>query len=149
MKKIDGYPHNGYLTDMGTGTGRIFIQRVGYEGTTTRTLPAPLTSLLTSLFNTLVLRKAKFKFSVLFELFLVLCYWSLMGWHLVFDFMNVNCSCYWVVYIMNNLLFETIRLRFQWNSWIETYEIMLTIDLDEWKIWVFMLNLKIGCSLSE
>jgi len=45
MKKIDGYPHNGYPTDMGTGTGRIFIQWVGYEGTTTRTLPAPLTSL--------------------------------------------------------------------------------------------------------
>jgi len=31
---------------MGTGTGRIFIQRVGYKGTTTRTLPAPLTSLV-------------------------------------------------------------------------------------------------------
>jgi len=27
------------------GTGRIFIQRVGYGGATTRTLPAPLTSL--------------------------------------------------------------------------------------------------------
>ena len=46
MKKIDGYPHNGYPTDMGTGTGRIFIQRVGYGGATTRTLPAPLTSLI-------------------------------------------------------------------------------------------------------
>jgi len=46
MKKIGGYPHNGYPTDMGTGTGRIFIQRVGYGGTTTRTLPAPLTSLM-------------------------------------------------------------------------------------------------------
>ena len=45
MKKIDGYPHNGYLTDMGTGMGQIFIQRVGYGRTTTRTLPAPLTSL--------------------------------------------------------------------------------------------------------
>jgi len=44
-EKIDGYPHNGYLTDMGTGTGQIFIQRVGYGGATTRTLPAPLTSL--------------------------------------------------------------------------------------------------------
>jgi len=43
MKKIDGYPHNGYPTDMGTGTRRIFIQWVGYGGTTTRTLPAPLT----------------------------------------------------------------------------------------------------------
>jgi len=32
--------------DMGVGTGQIFIQRVGYEGGTTRTLPAPLTSLL-------------------------------------------------------------------------------------------------------
>jgi len=49
MKKIDGYPHNGYLTDMGTGTGQIFIQRVGYEGATTRTLPAPLTSLILTL----------------------------------------------------------------------------------------------------
>jgi len=48
MKKIGGYPHNGYLTDMDIGTGRIFIQRVGYEGATTRTLPAPLTSLLRS-----------------------------------------------------------------------------------------------------
>jgi len=45
MKKIDGYPHNGYPTDMGTGTGQIFIQWVGYVGATTRTLPAPLTSL--------------------------------------------------------------------------------------------------------
>jgi len=45
MKKIDGYPHNGYPTDMGMGTGRIFIQWVGYGGTTTRTLPASLTSL--------------------------------------------------------------------------------------------------------
>jgi len=47
MKKIDGYPHNGYTTDMDTGTGRIFIQRVGYGGATTRTLPALLTSLVT------------------------------------------------------------------------------------------------------
>jgi len=30
MKKIDEYPHNGYLMDMDTGTKRIFIQRVGY-----------------------------------------------------------------------------------------------------------------------
>jgi len=45
MKKIDGYPHNGYPTDMGMGMGQIFIQRVGYGGATTRTLPAPLTSL--------------------------------------------------------------------------------------------------------
>jgi len=42
MKKIDGYPHNGYSTDMGMGTGQIFIQRVRYGGATTRTLPAPL-----------------------------------------------------------------------------------------------------------
>jgi len=46
MKKIDGYPHNGYSTDIGTGTGHIFIQRVGYGGGTTCTLPAPLTSLV-------------------------------------------------------------------------------------------------------
>jgi len=45
MKKINGYPHNRYPTNMGTGTGRIFIQRVGYGGATTRTLPASLTSL--------------------------------------------------------------------------------------------------------
>jgi len=45
MKKIDGYPHNGYPADMDTGTGRIFIQRVGYGRATTHTLPAPLTSL--------------------------------------------------------------------------------------------------------
>jgi len=45
MKKIDGYPHNGYPTDIGTGTGQI-IQRVGYGGATTRTLPAPLTPLI-------------------------------------------------------------------------------------------------------
>jgi len=49
MKKIGGYPHNGYPTDMGTGTGRIFIHRVGYEGVTTRTLPAPLIALNTTL----------------------------------------------------------------------------------------------------
>jgi len=45
MKKIGGYPHNGCPTDMSTGTRQIFIQRVGYRGATTRTLPAPLTSL--------------------------------------------------------------------------------------------------------
>ena len=45
MKKIHGYPHNGYPTDMDMGTGRIFIQRVGYGEATTRSLPAPLTSL--------------------------------------------------------------------------------------------------------
>jgi len=45
MKKIDRYPHNEYPTDMDMGTGQIFIQRVGYGGATTRTLPAPLTSL--------------------------------------------------------------------------------------------------------
>jgi len=45
-KKIDGYPHNGYPTDMDMGTWQIFIQRVGYGGATTRTLPAPLTSLV-------------------------------------------------------------------------------------------------------
>jgi len=46
MKKIDRYPHNGYPTDMGTGMERIFIQRVGYGGATTRTLSASLTSLI-------------------------------------------------------------------------------------------------------
>jgi len=45
MKKIGRYPHNGYPTDMDTSTGRIFIQRVGYGGATTPTLPALLTSL--------------------------------------------------------------------------------------------------------
>jgi len=45
MKKLDGYPHNGYPTDMGTGTRQIFIQRVGYGRAITRTLYAPLTSL--------------------------------------------------------------------------------------------------------
>jgi len=47
MKKIGGYPHNGYPTNM--DTGQIFIPRIGYEGATTRTLPALLTSLITSL----------------------------------------------------------------------------------------------------
>jgi len=46
MKKIGGYPHNGYLMDMDTGMGKIFIQRVGYELATTRTLLVPLTSLV-------------------------------------------------------------------------------------------------------
>jgi len=48
MKKIGGYPHNGYSTDMGTGTGQIFIQRLRYGGATTCTLPTPLTSLATT-----------------------------------------------------------------------------------------------------
>jgi len=43
-KKNRRVPHNGYLTNMGTGTGGIFIQRVGYRRTIIRTLPAPLTS---------------------------------------------------------------------------------------------------------
>ena len=46
LKKIGEYPYNGYPMDMGTGTGHIFIQQVGYGGATSRTLPAPLTSLL-------------------------------------------------------------------------------------------------------
>jgi len=49
MKKKGGYPHNEYLTDMGTSTGRIFIQRIRYGEATTRTLPAPLTSLVVHL----------------------------------------------------------------------------------------------------
>jgi len=53
MKKIDEYPYSGYPTDMGMGTGRIFIQRVEYGGATTGALPAPLTSLhLTNYLNT-------------------------------------------------------------------------------------------------
>ena len=48
IKKICEYPHNGYShTDMGRVRDK-YIQRVGYEGATTRTLPAPLTSLCTS-----------------------------------------------------------------------------------------------------
>jgi len=38
-----------HFLDMDTGTGQIFIQRVGYGGATTHTLPAPLTSLGTYL----------------------------------------------------------------------------------------------------
>jgi len=30
IKRLCEYPHNRYLTDMGTGTRQIFIQRVGY-----------------------------------------------------------------------------------------------------------------------
>jgi len=45
IKKLCGYPHNGYPTDMNMGIRQIFIQWVGYEGATTCTLPAPLTSL--------------------------------------------------------------------------------------------------------
>jgi len=30
IKKLCGYPHNGYLTNIDTGTRHIFIQRVGY-----------------------------------------------------------------------------------------------------------------------
>jgi len=41
MKKIDGYPHNGYPTDMDTGTGQIFIQRVGYTPYPTRPVDIP------------------------------------------------------------------------------------------------------------
>jgi len=42
MKKIGGYPHNGYPTNIGTITGHIFIPRIGYERTTTRTLPVDI-----------------------------------------------------------------------------------------------------------
>jgi len=41
MKKIGGYPYNGYPTDMGTSTRRIFIQRVGCGGATTRPVDIP------------------------------------------------------------------------------------------------------------
>jgi len=54
MKKIGGYP-----TDMGTGTEQIFIQRVEYRGATTRTLPAPLTSLLIGKVNTELIKFLK------------------------------------------------------------------------------------------
>jgi len=47
MNKIDGYPHNGCLTDMNTDTERIFILRIRYEGVTTRILPALLIFLYT------------------------------------------------------------------------------------------------------
>jgi len=47
-KKLCWYPHNGYPTNMNTGTG----QRVGYEGVTTRTLSTPLTSLILTKFIT-------------------------------------------------------------------------------------------------
>jgi len=46
IQKLCGYSHNGYSMDMSTGTGQVFIQRVGYGGATTRTLSTPLTSLL-------------------------------------------------------------------------------------------------------
>ena len=46
MKTIDGYPHNGYPMDMGTGTVRDEYLFSKYGGATTRTLPAPLTSLV-------------------------------------------------------------------------------------------------------
>jgi len=46
MKKIGGYPNNECPTDMGTGMGQIFIEWIGYGRATTRTLPAPLTSLI-------------------------------------------------------------------------------------------------------
>jgi len=46
IKKLCRYPHNEYPTDMCMGTRQIFIQRVGYEGATTRTLPVPLISLI-------------------------------------------------------------------------------------------------------
>jgi len=45
MKKIGGYPHNGYPTNIGTGTGRIFIQWVRYKRVTTSIISASLTSL--------------------------------------------------------------------------------------------------------
>jgi len=44
IKKLCGYSHNGYPTDMGTSTGRIFIQRVGYGGATTPTRPVEIPS---------------------------------------------------------------------------------------------------------
>jgi len=44
-KEKGGYSHKRYPTDMCTGTGRIFIQRIGYGRATTHTLPTPLTSL--------------------------------------------------------------------------------------------------------
>ena len=45
IKKIDGYSHNGYPTDINTDTKHIFIQ-IKYGWAITRTLPAPFTSLL-------------------------------------------------------------------------------------------------------
>jgi len=39
IKKLCEYLHNGYPMDMDTSTGRIYIQRIGYEGATTYILP--------------------------------------------------------------------------------------------------------------
>jgi len=43
-KQIDKYPHNEYLTEI--GTRKILIQQIQYERTTSRTLLIPLTSLI-------------------------------------------------------------------------------------------------------
>jgi len=51
MKKIGGYPHNGYPIDIGTSTEQIFIQQVGYKRTATRILPASFTSILLNAWN--------------------------------------------------------------------------------------------------
>jgi len=69
MKKIDGYPHNGYPTDRDTGTGQIFIQRVGYGEATTRSLPAPLTSLAGSILALIVVDQVHVLVSFLIIIF--------------------------------------------------------------------------------
>ena len=69
MKKIDGYLHNGYPTNMDTGTWRIFIQRVGYGEATTRSLPAPLTSLAGSILALIVVDQVHVLFSFLIIIF--------------------------------------------------------------------------------
>ena len=35
IKKLCGYLHNGYSTNINMNMRRIFIQRIGYKGTTT------------------------------------------------------------------------------------------------------------------
>ena len=53
IKKICGYPRNAYPYGYGYEYKTIFIQRVGYEGATTRTLLVLLTSLTMGLEKTL------------------------------------------------------------------------------------------------
>jgi len=45
MKKIGGYPYNGYPMNIDMNMGRIFIQLIKHGRVTIRPLPALLTSM--------------------------------------------------------------------------------------------------------
>ena len=124
IKKLCRYPHNGYPTDMDTCTGQIFIQRVWYEGATTRSIPALLTSLHMILhfdwWDFLFL-----KFVVIFIIFMYFMYvyvWDCnwLRWNYWYVNMKMRLRMYMIVKVINCV--ESIVVKLGWIWFVNVYE---------------------------